>query len=450
MPCEAPSSVLLVEDSPDLAWTYQRFLAKAQIAVDHVATGAGALRHLEGRRPAAVFLDLGLPDMDGLEALTRLAARAAGAPIVVITANDNLETAVRAMKGGARDYLTKPFNAERMLTALQGVLTAGPLPGAGDPTEASQALLGASPGIVQVRHMIDRAAGSDATVFLTGESGTGKDLCAWAIHAASPRRDGPFVAVNCGGLARDLMESELFGHARGAFTGAVSARRGAARRAAGGTLFLDEICEMDLAIQAKLLRFTQDLRATPLGSDHSQHVDLRLICATNKDPWAEVTAGRLRADLYYRLHVVPLHIPPLRARGGDVMLLARSFLERLALPKEHRRTTLTADAEDFIVEYSWPGNVRELHNALCSAAVLSDGATLSADALRAIVRPRRDGGDPPQASGGVRPLKEVERLHIEAAIARCKGNVARAAQLLEVDPSTIYRKRNAWHSGPPA
>jgi DNA-binding NtrC family response regulator len=302
-------------------------------------------------------------------------------------------------------------------------------------------------------------ASSRAPVFITGETGTGKELCAATIHAMSPRAAGPFVAVNCGAIPRDLLESELFGHIKGSFTGAVADRKGAAVLAQGGTLFLDEICEMDPAQQVKLLRFLQSGTIQPVGSAHPQSVDTRIICATNRDPKAEVRSRRFREDLYFRLHVLPIHLPPLRDRGADILVLAHSFLEIYAREegKAFQRFDMKAEAE--LMLYSWPGNVRELQNVIRQAIVLNQGDVLTAEMLslpmnsspaelcsaadtEGLRRIHAAMSLPPGFFG--RELWRIERDVIEGTVAACGGSVPRAAKILGVSPSTLYRKRENW------
>jgi DNA-binding NtrC family response regulator len=294
-------------------------------------------------------------------------------------------------------------------------------------------------------------------VLVTGESGTGKELCAQAIHQLSPRRGGPFVAVNCGAIPRELMESEMFGHVKGAFTGAIGSRDGAITRAKGGTLFLDEICEMDLSLQVKLLRVLQSGEFQKVGGSETEHADLRYVCATNRDPWTEVQAGRFREDLYYRLHVVPCAMPPLRERDEDVLLIARHFLAAYATEEGKAFTDFDEDAVRALRRYPWPGNIRELQNVLRNAVLFNQGGLVteamlnrldpaaaarpaSIATLSAVPRP----GSTAAASGAIKPLWLVEKEAIEEAIALCNGNIPRAAALLEVNPSTIYRRKVEW------
>jgi two-component system repressor protein LuxO len=312
--------------------------------------------------------------------------------------------------------------------------------------------IGASPAMQAVYAQIDRVACSKAPAFITGESGTGKEVCAAAIHARSLAK-GEFVAINCSAIPRELMESEIFGHVKGAFTGAHEDRVGAAELAHGGTLFLDEICEMDLALQAKLLRFVQTGRVRRVGDVHEREVELRFVCATNCDPAEAVAAGRLRGDLFYRLHVLPLHLPPLRERGGDVRLLAQAFLARFAAEERRGFRGFDPEAEAALEAYPWPGNVRELQNVLRRAVVLHDGERLTAEMLAlpgagrcAILSPPLPAASLPRPHP-IDPFWRQEQKIIESALAAFGGNTARAAAALEISPSTIYRKRQAWAHG---
>lgn len=449
----APERVLLVEDTASLAAVYLEYLRKGPWEVLHARSIAEAERLVLERPPQGVLLDLRLPDGDGLELLKRLKSRQPDLAVVAITAHGSVATAVAAMQAGAADFLVKPFPAERLLVTLTNVLRTASLArevrdlSASRTREGFAGFLGASPAMQAVYRVIEAAAPSRATVFVTGESGTGKELAASAVHRLSPRAAGPFVPINCAAIPRDLIESEIFGHVRGAFTGAVADRQGAAQAADGGTLFLDEICEMDLALQGKLLRFVQTGQFTPVGASRPVSVDVRFVCATNRDPLAEVKAGRFREDLYYRLHVVPLRLPPLRERGEDVILLAEAFLARAAAEEGRRFRRLSPDAKAALLAHSWPGNVRELENAIRGAVVLADGEELTAEMLPASVRlspPSRRAPPPAADPSAILPLAEVERRAIEAAIAACGGNIPRAAAALGISPSTLYRKRAAW------
>ena len=324
---------------------------------------------------------------------------------------------------------------------------------------AQPPMIGDSPPMRELLSRMGATANSRAPVFITGETGTGKELCAATIHAMSSRAAGPFVALNCGAIPRDLLESELFGHIKGSFTGAIADRKGAAVLAHGGTMFLDEICEMDPSQQVKLLRFLQSGMIQPVGSAVPQAVDTRIICATNRDPKAEVRSGRFREDLYFRLHVLPIQLPPLRERGADILMLAHSFLKACAREEDKAFERIEAKAEAALLAYPWPGNVRELQNVIRQAVVLNQGDELKAEMLPLPAShsprdlcPSRDTESlrqiyaemslPPGFFG--RELWRIERDVIEGTVAACGGSVPKAAKILGVSPSTLYRKRENW------
>jgi two-component system repressor protein LuxO len=287
-------------------------------------------------------------------------------------------------------------------------------------------------------------------VFITGESGTGKELCAESIHDLAGPAERPFVAINCSALPRELMESEVFGHVRGAFTGAIGDRPGAAEIADGGTLFLDEIADMDIGLQAKLLRFVQSGSFRPLGGTALKHVDVRLVSATNRDPTAEIAAGRFRADLFYRLHVLPIHLLPLRERREDVLRLAEAFLARFAAEERRNATGFDRAAAEVLECHPWPGNVRQLENVIRRAVVLSDGTRVTAESVHAAIGAGEPAATPgpaaeaPAPAGSLAPWADQERRIIEDAVSACHGSISRAAAALEISPSTIYRKRQSW------
>jgi len=411
-----------------------------------------------------VLLDLRLLDMDGMEILEKLHRDDKAPRAVVITAHGSINVAVEAMRLGAFDFLVKPFNNERLITTLRGALSAGAAKVKDSAqieaaAEGFHSFVGASPAMQQVYKTIQMAAASKATVFVVGESGTGKELAAEAVHASSPRAKGPMVAINCAAIPKGLIESEIFGHVRGAFTGAVQDREGAAARADGGTLFLDEICEMDLNLQTKLLRFVQTGSFERVGDSRSRNVDVRFVCATNKDPMKAVQEGRFRKEVFYRLHVIPVQMPPLRQRGEDILMIANRFLSQYAKEESKSFRQIGPDAARALSSYGWPGNIRELQNVIRSITVLYDGETVTVDMLPPNVTARLSIPDAvaspdipviPQAApaarteADIRPLEDIERDAIEDAISICHGNIARAASLLGVGPSTIYRKKQTW------
>ncbi len=358
--------ILLVEDSPSLATVYQEYLRAGPYEIRHAHCIADALKFADQLMPDGVLLDLRLPDGDGLSVLRELRGRDPDLPVVVMTAHGSVTLAVEAMQAGASDFLVKPFAPERLTVTVANVMERAALRrqvavlAAGAPRQGFAGFIGAAPTMQAVYRILENAAASRATVFVTGESGTGKELAAEAVHGISPRKGGPFIAINCAAIPKDLIESEIFGHVRGAFTGAVADRIGAARAADGGTLFLDEICEMDLALQGKLLRFIQTGTFQPVGSGKMMQTDVRFVCATNRDPLEEVRAGRFREDLYYRLHVIPVQLPPLRDRGDDVLALAEAFLGKSAAEEGKRFQRFDAEARATLMRHAWPGNVREL------------------------------------------------------------------------------------------
>jgi DNA-binding NtrC family response regulator len=371
-------TILLVEDTPSLARLYQQYLDGEDADVTAVGTGKEALAALNAETPSVVLLDLRLPDMDGLDILKEMQARELPSEVVVITAHGSINVAVEAMRAGAYDFLVKPFNAERLLVTVRNALKHGSLSAIVkkiiDVSRDSYfGFIGSSLAMQAVYRTVDAAAASKATVFITGESGTGKEVAAQAVHEQSPRGKGPFVAINCGASPKDLMESEIFGHVKGAFTGAHVERDGAASTASGGTLFLDEICEMDLALQTKLLRFIQTGTFQKVGGSKTEKVDVRFVCATNRDPLAEVEAGNFREDLYYRLHVIPLHLPALRDRNGDVIEIAQHFLGQYAAEEGKHFTSFSPEAEQIIGQFEWPGNIRQVQNVIRNIVVLNEG-----------------------------------------------------------------------------
>ena len=461
---ETDANVLLVEDSLSLATAYMEYLAKQPYRVSHVMTGKEALEAIDCQTPSVVLLDLELPDMNGREILEHIREQAIPAAVIVITAHGSVDVAVDVMRAGAVDFIEKPFTADRLSVTVKNALRRQNLEEFVDMHRRDHfhGFVGASLSMQTVYHIIDSAAPSKATVFITGESGTGKEVCAQAIHHASPRHEKPFVALNCAAIPRDLMESEIFGHVKGAFTGAVTAREGAAARADGGTLFLDEICEMDMDLQSKLLRFIQTSSFQKVGSNTLKSVDVRFVCATNRAPMEEVKAGRFREDLYYRLHVIPIDLPPLRQREDDVILIARHLLEIYTREESKRFERFTPETETILRIFDWPGNVRQLQNVIRNIVVLNDQdvviPAMLPPPLNEISTPaaqmaqgEAEAGIPSVTVGitdaaSIQPLWQIEKQVIEQTIEHCDGNIPRAAALLEISPSTIYRKRQQWEN----
>jgi len=462
-------TVLLIEDTLSLARLYEQYLAGVDVELVSVETGRDGLDIINRDPPDLVLLDIALPDVNGLDILRHINEEAIDSTVVVITANGSINVAVEAMREGAYDFLVKPFSAERLRVTVKNGLERRHLTELIDRYKESalgtyEGFIGVSPAMQGVYKIIEAAAASKATVFITGESGTGKEVCAEAIHNQSTRSKGPFIALNCGAIPRELMESEIFGHRKGAFTGAHEDREGAAQVAHGGTLFLDEICEMDLDLQTKLLRFIQTGTYQRVGDTATRKVDVRFVCATNKDALKEVEAGNFREDLYYRLHVIPISMPPLRDRGDDVLEISRRFLTEYAKEEGKHFAEFDREVELLLRSYDWPGNVRQLQNVIRNIVVLNDGESVTVEMLPPplnTVRPSVTLPDPqrsgveaaaapglaaPRTKAEIRELWEVEKETIENAIAICGGNIPQAAGYLGIAPSTIYRKRMNWES----
>ena len=452
-------SVLIVEDLPSLAQAYVSFLSRDSIALSVVSTGAAALKRIAEAPPAAVLLDVNLPDMNGLDILREIKRLQLPTEVVVITSNGSINLAVDAMREGAFDFVVKPCTSDRLRVTIRNALERRALSNVVQKLkeefvrDSFCGFIGGSLAMQAVYHIVQSAAPSKATVFVTGESGTGKEVCAEALHRLSKRNQGPFVPVNCAAIPRDLLESELFGHVKGSFTGATTDRSGAAMRANGGTLFLDEIGEMDPAFQAKMLRFLQTGQVQRVGDDRTHAVDVRIVCATNRDPRAEVAAGRFREDLFYRLYVIPIELPPLRTRDDDVLLLARSQLKRFADDDSKQFDGFTPEAEEALLRYAWPGNVRELQNVVRKIVVLGSGPVVTIEMLPPEVRsavastPNQQQANPNSSSRvgdapseSIMPLDDLIDSAIRAAIEHCDGSIPKAAAALKVSPSTIYRR----------
>lgn len=444
----------MVEDTASVAALYRSYLTPLEIDINIVGTGRDAIESIAKRTPDLILLDLRLPDMTGMDVLHEVKQQSPDVPVIFMTAHGSIDTAVEAMRNGAQDFLIKPCEADRLrVTVNNAIRKASKLKNDTDSTNQNyQGFIGSSQTMQAVYRTIDSAASSKASIFITGESGTGKEVCAEAIHAASKRGDKPFIAINCAAIPKDLIESELFGHVKGAFTGAATDRQGAAELADGGTLFLDELCEMDLDLQTKLLRFIQTGTFQKVGSSKMKSVDVRFVCATNRDPWKEVQEGRFREDLYYRLYVIPLHLPPLRERGDDVIEIAYSLLGYMSKEEGKGFVRLAPGVVERFRKYEWPGNVRQLQNVLRNVVVLNEGSEILLDMLPPpLSQPIESESPMPNTAQGrisvheIFPLWMTEKQAIENAIEACDGNIPRAAGYLDVSPSTIYRKLQTWN-----
>ncbi len=476
--------VLLVEDATSLAILYQQYVKDEPFDFFHIETGAEAKAFIERYVPQVVILDLHLPDMDGQEILDWIKENEFPTSVLIATAHGSVDIAVKLLQHGADDFLEKPIIAERLKASIRVHLKKVKLEHMVEDLKSNierprfHGFIGACPLMQKVYKTIEAVAPTNASVFIIGESGTGKEVCAEAIHKQSDRRDKPFVAINCGAIPKDLMESEIFGHVKGAFTGATTDRQGAAMQAHGGTLFLDELCEMDLNLQKKLLRFLQTSTFTPLGDNRERKVDVRIICATNRDPQHEVNEGRFREDLYYRVHVIPIDMPPLRSREDDIVTLANHFLKVYSRQDNKKFIALDKDTERLFKQFAWPGNVRQLQNTIRNIVILNDDKYVAREHLPAqltskpqpklapvanISMPQAvapvtapptvneavdsmQAAPTPNEPTAIRPMWQVEREVIQNAIEYCDGNVLNAAVLLELSPSTVYRKKQAWET----
>jgi two-component system response regulator FlrC len=423
-----PERILVVDDEPQMALAMERVLSRLGHAVDRAQGGDEALRALARRPYGVVVTDLRMPGLDGHELVRRVRALSPSSRVVVVTAFATVESAVSCVRDGATDYLMKPFSPEALARAVDAALERN-VPG---PQAGSDDLVAEDPVTLRAVELALRAARSDVTVLLEAESGAGKEVFARLIHRESPRASGPFVAINCAALPRDLLEAELFGHCKGAFTGALKDRKGHFELADGGTLLLDEIGEMSADLQARLLRVLQDPLIQPVGSETPVRVNVRVVAATNKNLREEVGAGRFREDLYYRLRVMPISIPPLREREGDLEPLALRFARLYAGPE----AALTPAALARLKAHPWPGNVRELQNALHRAAILAGGEPI--DARHLDLEPALRPKEPRVAVA--RPLEEAERDAIGRILHETGGNRTEAAAALGISPRTLRHK----------
>jgi len=444
--------VLIVEDETELGRSIRQVLARAGHDATVAAAGDEALALLQEREFDLVLTDFKLPGMDGLELMRRVKVVRPETEVVVMTAFANIPLAVDAIRQGAYDFLSKPFKREELERVVAKAVERQALLSenrrlrqqlAARPGTPLARIIGQSTALRRVLEIVEQVAPSTATVLLEGESGTGKELVAEAVHALSPRRDRPLVKVNCAAIPETLIEAELFGHERGAFTGAIARRDGRFAAANQGTLLLDEVADLSLSVQAKLLRVLQDGAFEPLGGNRTVRTDVRLVAATNTDLRTEVKDGRFREDLYYRLNVIALRLPPLRERRDDVPLLAQHFLEHYAAKNSRRLDGFSREALELLATYQWPGNIRELEHAVERAVVLARGPVVEPDSLPDVVRDSFPVGLASSRTIPIpvgTPLDEVERLLIEETLRRTGGNKQKAAALLGIAPRTIYRK----------
>jgi DNA-binding NtrC family response regulator len=444
--------VLLVEDDRHLCEVLEERLARRGYELSWCNAADEALERMRGESFDAVVTDLQLGGMSGLDLCTRIVANHPDVPVLVITAFGSMESAIAAIRTGAYDFLVKPLETDALDLALgraiqhrvlrEELSRLRSMVGEFD----SGTLVGESASMRRLRELIAKVAASEAPVVVHGETGAGKELVARAIHAQSRRRDGPFVAVNCAAIPAALLESELFGHVRGAFTDARQDRTGLCLQAHGGTLFLDEIGDLPVELQPKLLRVLVERRIRPVGSDHEVAFDARVVAATHRDLQAEVEEGRFREDLFFRLEVLTVEVPPLRARGSDLLLLAQRFVERAARSSGRTVVGLTSAAAERLLAYSWPGNVRELENAMERAVALTSYDRIVVEDLPARIRNyrRSDVLVASQDPSELVSLEEVERRYILRVLESVGGNKTLAARILGLDRRTLYRKLGRW------
>ena len=471
--------ILLIEEKELLANSYISSLVYNGYQVKHVDTAIKAIETIKSNKNFnIVILNINIHDVDCLNLTSMIKQEIPDASILVLARHDEVNKAVEAMGKGATDFLIKPFSTDKLVRVIgcfqtyqSGINDMVSVPSSYDSPKNKRnnnhsieysGFIGTSNIMQNMYNIIEKSAKSSATVFITGESGTGKELCAKAVHNLSNRKEKPFIAINCAAIPKELMESEIFGHKKGAFTGALSDREGAASLANGGSLFLDEICEMPMELQSKMLRFVQECCFKKVGGNKLEAVDIRIICATNKNPLEEVRKGNFREDLYYRLHVIPIDMPPLRKRGDDIIDLAYTMLLKYSEEEKRRFSAFSEEVEEIFLQYSWPGNIRELQNTIRKIVVLNNTDIVTLSMLPEYMLSNTkisEKDDNYQNSkffvkeavnrniknnGALNPLWEIEKDAIERTIEECGGNVPKAAAILEISPSTIYRKRLQW------
>jgi len=444
--------VLVVEDESAMRELLAEQLTKRGFEVKSSEGAEQALRFAAETDFSAILTDLNLKGMNGIELCRKAVQNRPDIPVLVITAFGSLESAIQAIRAGAWDFITKPVEMETLGIAIERAVKhhalreeVKRLRHQADAIAPAHELLGDSEAVRKVQQLIGRVADSDASVLITGESGTGKEVVARALHRLSRRKDGPFIAVNCAAMPEALLESELFGHVKGAFTDAKSDRVGMFKQADGGTLLLDEVGELPLTLQPKLLRALQERKVRPVGGSNEMNFDARIIAATNVDLDERVEEGRFRDDLFYRLNVIQIVLPPLRARGNDVLELAQHFVRKVSERSGKRVRGLTPAVAQKLLEYDWPGNVRELENCIERSVAFTAFDHLQLDDLPEKVRSgptRSNGGSNPEEL--TLPLEVVERRHILRVLDAQKGNRTRAAKVLGLDRKTLYRKLERW------
>ena len=448
------STILIVDDEAGVRSSLAAVLRDEGYTVETADTGEACLELTAQGSPDVILLDIWLPGMDGLATLERLRERRVDGEVIMISGHASVEAAVRATKLGAFDFIEKPLSIDKTVLAVRNALRQRRLEVENRQLRARVdrrlVIVGASTAMEQLRGQVAMAAPSNGRVLISGENGTGKELVARQIHALSHRHNGPFVEVNCAAIPEELIESELFGHTKGAFTGAVADRRGKFEIASGGTLFLDEVGDMSVKTQAKVLRALQEQVVEPVGGQQSVKVDVRVIAATNKDLGSEIRQGRFREDLYFRLNVIPIYVPPLRDRGDDVIRLAQHFVAEFSREYGRRPKSFSQPAMDILRAYRWPGNVRELRNTIERLMIMVPGEVIAPTDLAFL-----DIGSAPSKVahvGAVGPLFEArdawERSYILAALDTHEGNISRTADTLGLERSNLYKKMRSLGIAP--
>ena len=443
------NTVLVVDDDPAHSTMLRTLLTGWGYHIKEADDGAGAITTVHEQPFDLILMDIRMIKVSGLQALVEIKAFNPAIPVIIMTAYSSVESAIEALKNGAYDYLTKPLDFDELRLTMERAMEHSQLREENRLLRETlgthfdtQNIIGRSPAMMRLMATVAQVAPTEATVLITGESGTGKEMIAGASHFNSPRKDGPFVKINCAAITETLLESELFGHEKGAFTAAYKRKEGRFRHAHGGTLFLDEVSEMSLAMQVKLLRVLQDREITRVGGEEVIKVDVRIIAATNKDLLKEIEAGRFRDDLYYRLNVVTIAMPPLRERSEDIPMLAQHFLEQFSERNRKQIKGFTPQAMDRLLRHEWPGNVRELMNAVERAVVLARAEYLDQDEFPLISRRTGSEGELPfeGAASGDLPLDEVEKATILRILEHTNGNKSEAARRLGITRRTLHKK----------
>ncbi len=442
-------TILIIDDEKNIREGLGAALEMEGYKIALASDGKAGLERLVKGDIDLVITDLRMPEVSGEHVLAKVSAENPGVPVIVLTGHGSIDSAVDAMRNGAYDFLTKPLNLDQLVLivkrALQGrelVLKHKELQEELNSRKSFESIIGKSAEMQKIFEIVRKAAGSKASVLITGESGVGKELIANALHNLSPRRDNSLIKVHCAALSENLLESELFGHEKGAFTGATSLKRGRFELANGGTIFLDEIGEIDQNVQIKILRVLQDKRFERVGGEETLEVDVRVIAATNRDLEAEIAAGRFREDLYYRLNVVHIHVPPLRDRRDDIPLLITAFLQEFA--KENGKTIEGIDsrARSALYKFDWPGNIRQLRNCLESAVVMSSGPIIKLEDLPPSIAGSSQ-ADIIEVPAGI-PMAEAEKMLILQNLAINKGNKTKTADILGIGRKTLHRKLDEY------